>query len=209
MWGITNYYVFIVAAILLNITPGADTMYIIGRSVSQGVKAGVYSALGIASGTVVHTLLAAFGLSLILTKSVVLFTVIKLIGVVYLLYLGISMLRSKATDLADTYSAQPISLRKIFLQGMLTNVMNPKVALFFLAFLPQFIDTNAQSPVPFVILGLTFITTGTIWNLIIAYFSSFATKKLRENPKVGVLLNRITGVVFIGMGLNLFRAKLN
>ncbi|MGV2941435.1 LysE family translocator [Mesobacillus sp. LC4] len=208
MFGISNFEVFLITAILLNLTPGTDTMYIVSRSISQGRTAGIYSALGISSGVVVHTLLAAFGLSVILTQSAFLFQTIKIAGAIYLGYLGIKMIMEKSHG--KEQKALPIqSNKKIFFQGMITNVTNPKVALFFLAFLPQFIsvDAGAASPLPFIILGLTFTLTGGTWSLLTAYFSSMATSKLRKNAKVGVVLNRLTGIVFIGMGISLLKTK--
>ncbi|HDR8288610.1 TPA: LysE family translocator, partial [Bacillus cereus] len=192
--------------ILLNLIPGADTMYIVGRSISQGRKAGVYSVFGIITGSLVHTLLVAFGLSIILTKSIVLFNTIKVIGVIYLVYLGIKMILDK-TNVAFQASSNKLNIRKIYVQGLLTSLTNPKVSLFFIAFLPQFIDTKASGPMPFIILGLTFTVTGLLWCLFVAYFSSYVTKKLRGNQKVGMILNKITGLIFIGMGLKLLQTK--
>ncbi|PEI61028.1 LysE family translocator [Bacillus wiedmannii] len=206
MYGIINYEVFLLTGILLNLIPGADTMYIVGRSISQGRKAGVYSVFGIITGSLVHTLLVAFGLSIILTKSVVLFNTIKVIGVIYLVYLGIKMILDK-TNVAFQASSNKLNIRKIYIQGLLTSLTNPKVSLFFIAFLPQFIDTKASGPMPFIILGLTFTVTGLLWCLFVAYFSSYVTKKLRGNQKVGMILNKITGLIFIGMGLKLLQTK--
>ncbi|HFK1767073.1 homoserine lactone transporter [Bacillus wiedmannii] len=206
MYGIINYEVFLLTGILLNLIPGADTMYIVGRSISQGRKAGVYSVLGIITGSLVHTLLVAFGLSIILTKSIVLFNTIKVIGVIYLVYLGIKMILDK-TNVAFQASSNKLNIRKIYVQGLLTSLTNPKVSLFFIAFLPQFIDTKASGPMPFIILGLTFTVTGLLWCLFVAYFSSYVTKKLRGNQKVGMILNKITGLIFIGMGLKLLQTK--
>lgn len=208
MYGIVNYEVFLVAAILLNLTPGTDTMYIVSRSISQGRMAGIYSALGISAGIVVHTLLAAFGLSIILVQSAFLFNLVKITGAIYLAYLGIRMILAKKQEKNQT-SLPKDTHKKIFLQGMITNVTNPKVALFFLAFLPQFIQTGSDtaSPLPFVILGLTFTVTGGIWCLLTAYFSSMATNKFRRNTKTEVLLNRMTGIVFIAMGIQILRTK--
>ncbi|HHK5535486.1 TPA: LysE family translocator [Bacillus mobilis] len=206
MYGIINYEVFLLTGILLNLIPGADTMYIVGRSISQGRKAGVYSVLGIITGSLVHTLLVAFGLSIILTKSIVLFNTIKVIGVIYLVYLGIKMILDK-TNVAFQASSNKLNIRKIYIQGLLTSLTNPKVSLFFIAFLPQFIDTKASGPMPFIILGLTFTVTGLLWCLFVAYFSSYVTKKLRGNQKVGMILNKITGLIFIGMGLKLLQTK--
>ncbi|MGG5737877.1 MULTISPECIES: LysE family translocator [Bacillus cereus group] len=206
MYGIINYEVFLLTGILLNLIPGADTMYIVGRSISQGRKAGVYSVFGIITGSLVHTLLVAFGLSIILTKSVVLFNTIKVIGVIYLVYLGIKMILDK-TNVAFQAPSNKLNIRKIYLQGLLTSLTNPKVSLFFIAFLPQFIDTKAAGPIPFIILGITFTVTGLLWCLFVAYFSSYVTKKLRGNQKVGMILNKVTGLIFIGMGLKLLQTK--
>ncbi|AJH20205.1 MULTISPECIES: LysE family translocator [Bacillus] len=206
MYGIINYEVFLLTGILLNLIPGADTMYIVGRSISQGRKAGVYSVFGIITGSLVHTLLVAFGLSIILTKSIVLFNTIKVIGVIYLVYLGIKMILDK-TNVAFQASSNKLNIRKIYLQGLLTSLTNPKVSLFFIAFLPQFIDTKASGPMPFIILGITFTVTGLLWCLFVAYFSSYVTKKLRGNQKVGMILNKVTGMIFIGMGLKLLQTK--
>jgi RhtB (resistance to homoserine/threonine) family protein len=208
MYGIINYEVFLIAAIMLNVTPGTDTMYIVSRSISQGRSAGMYSALGICAGVIVHTLLAAFGLSVILMQSAFLFNLIKIGGAIYLAYLGFKMILAKGTE-TEAKALPKQKNKKIFLQGMLTNVTNPKVALFFLAFLPQFIHTDAgvTSPIPFIILGLTFTFTGGIWCLFTAYFSSMATSKLRGNSKVTTVLNRLSGIVFIGMGIKLLNTK--
>ncbi|GLV64736.1 lysine transporter LysE [Bacillus mycoides] len=206
MYGIINYEVFLLTGILLNLIPGADTMYIVGKSISQGRKAGVYSVFGIITGSLVHTLLVAFGLSIILTKSIVLFNTIKVIGVIYLVYLGIKMILDK-TNVAFQASSNKLNIRKIYLQGLLTSLTNPKVSLFFIAFLPQFIDTKASGPIPFIILGITFTVTGLLWCLFVAYFSSYVTKKLRGNQKVGTILNKVTGLIFIGMGLKLLQTK--
>ena len=208
MFGISGYGIYLLTSLLLNVTPGTDTMYIISRSTSQGRKAGYYSVLGISTGAFIHTLLAAFGLSIILAKSIVLFTAIKLIGAAYLIYLGIRMLRQKSPLNFESSALQNMELKKIYMQGVLTNVTNPKVALFFISFLPQFIrPDNPYGPVPFILLGISFIMTGTIWCFIIAYFASFATKKLRENAKIADLLNKLTGIVFIGLGIKLFQTK--
>jgi RhtB (resistance to homoserine/threonine) family protein len=205
--GITSFGLFLLTAFLMNITPGTDTVYIVNRSVSQGRKAGIYSVLGISTGALVHTFMAAIGLSVILTTSVVLFTLIKLIGAGYLIYLGVRMLMQKSSNfqLANTKN---MSIKKIYIQGLLTNVTNPKVALFFISFLPQFISgDNTYGPLPFIILGLSFVLTSTAWCLLVSIVTSFTTKKLRNNPKVELILNKITGVIFIGLGIKLFQTK--
>lgn len=182
-------------------------MYIVSRSIAQGRAAGVYSALGIMSETLVHTILAAFGLSLILVQSAFLFNVIKIVGAIYLAYLGLQMIRAKKENEQQTMAK--VSNKKIFLQGLITNVTNPKVALFFFAFLPQIIQTDPSGvkPIPFVILGLTFTLTGGTWCILTALFASMATTKLRGNVKAASVLNKLTGIVFKAMGLKLLNTK--
>jgi len=204
MLGITNLPGFIAAGILLNLTPGADTMYILGRSIAQGRKAGIYSALGIVSGVFVHISFAALGLSLIVAKSALAFSLIKYAGAAYLAYLGVQLLvkRSDAPLNADVRGNK--SLSKLYMAGMLTNVLNPKVALFFLVFLPQFVlPSAAGSPLPFFVLGIIFVIPGTIWCLLLAIFSSMLAEKIKGNKSLGVWINRVTGGIFIGLGVRL------
>lgn len=216
MFGIENYLGFVLAAILLNLTPGTDSIYIITRSVSQGQAAGVYSVLGITSGALVHTLFAALGLSVLLANSPTAFMLVKYIGAAYLCYLGFKMLTSKnSNSIANSLSkAQNVTNQKavdgwkIYQQGVLTNVFNPKVALFFLAFFPQFIDASyTYGMLSFLILGLTFATTGFIWCLCLALLAARFSTRLRENPFIETMLNRISGMVFIGLGIKLLTEK--
>lgn len=204
MFGIQNYTGFIVAAIILNLTPGIDTMYILTRSVSQGKKAGIVSVAGIMSGCIVHVLFAAFGLSLILSTSAIIFTAVKWAGAFYLIYLGIKTLLEKNTSF-DTSSDDAVKdLIKTYRQGVITNVLNPKVGLFFLSFLPQFINQdNVNGPLPFLILGGTFLVTGTIWCLILTWAAAFMTDTLRNNKTTGIMLQKLSGVIFIGFGVKL------
>lgn len=216
MFGIENYLGFIVAAILLNLTPGTDSIYIITRSISHGTKAGFYSVLGITSGTLVHTLLASLGLSVLLAKSPMAFMLVKYIGAGYLCYLGLKMIMSKKEPLiANSLQAEKNGISpkhsnnwQIYKQGMLTNVLNPKVALFFLAFFPQFVDPNyAYGMLSFLILGLTFASTSLVWCLCLALLASVLSKSLRRNPSFETILNKISGTVFVGMGVKLMTAK--
>jgi len=209
MFGIINFETFLIAGLILNFTPGADTMYILGRSISQGKKAGVLSALGISTGGLVHCIFAALGLSIILAKSAMAFEIVKYAGALYLIYLGIKLLTTRSDKSFKFENKSKLTnYIKIYSSGILTNVLNPKVALFFLAFLPQFIDPNyAQSPMPFLILGLTFLLTGTIWCLILALFASKLSEKIRNNYKIKVWLDKITGGIFISLGLKLALSK--
>ena len=206
MYGIINYEVFLLTGILLNLIPGADTMYIVGKSISQGRKAGVYSVFGIITGSLVHTLLVAFGLSIILTKSVVLFNTIKIIGVIYLVYLGMKMILDK-TNVDFQAPSNKLNIRKIYLQGLLTSLTNPKVSLFFIAFLPQYIDTKASDSYTFYHFRNYFYSNRTIVVFICCLFLFLCHQKLRGSQKVGMILNKVTGLIFIGMGLKLLQAK--
>lgn len=208
MAGIENYIAFVLAGILLNITPGTDTIYILTRSISQGKKAGVYSVLGIATGAIIHTLFAALGLSVILSTSVAAYNIVKYFGVIYLCYLGIKMILDKYSLTQSIKTSTNGNLLKIYIQGIFTNLFNPKVALFFISFLPQFIIAEkAQSPAPFLILGFTFITTGTIWCLFLAYGASLVSLKLRNNSKIESIMKKTSGLVFILLGIKLAFSK--
>lgn len=205
MFGIENYWLFVLSGVILNITPGADTMYIVTRSVAQGKNAGIVSALGVSTGGLIHTVLTALGLSVILASSQTAFNVVKYAGAVYLVYLGVTIfLKRKDTATSQENKCQNGKLPIIFFQGVLTNLLNPKVALFFLSFLPQFINSaEANSPAPFLILGSTFLTTGTIWCMILVFAASYFTIALRKNSKIETVLKKISGIIFMSLGLNL------
>ena len=208
MFGIHDFALFITAGILLNLTPGPDTLYILGRSIAQGREAGVASALGISVGSIFHTFAAALGLSAILATSALAFGTIKLIGAAYLVFLGIKMLLDRRKQLSLPSNFRRRTTIAAFRQGILTNILNPKVALFYLAFLPQFIDPGSSAKVPaFILLGLTFVTTGTIWCLILAWFASVFSERLRANEAISQWLNRTAGALFIFLGLRLATAK--
>jgi threonine/homoserine/homoserine lactone efflux protein len=207
MFGTHNLSTFLLSSFLLWITPGTDTMYILARSISQGRQAGLISALGISSGILVHTTFAAFGLSAILATSAWAFTTIKIAGAVYLIYLGIQAWLNKSKPLSAP-EINSMSSWQIYRQGVVTNVLNPKVAIFFLAFLPQFVDPTAGlGALPFLLLGILFVTGGTVWCLLLAGFAAMATNTVRGNKKVSAWLERITGCVYIALGLNLLKSK--
>src|SRR5437763_2947664 len=208
MFGIHDFGLFLAAGILLNLTPGPDTVYILGRSIAQGREAGVASALGISVGSIFHTCAAALGLSAILATSALAFGTIKLFGGAYLIFLGIKMILDRRKQLSLPSNFRRRTTIAAFRQGVLTNILNPKVALFFLAFLPQFIDPASNARVPaFILLGLTFVTTGTIWCLILAWFASVFRERLRNNETISHSLNRTAGALFVFLGLRLAQAK--
>jgi threonine/homoserine/homoserine lactone efflux protein len=209
MFGIHDYAMFVAAGILLNLTPGQDTLYIVGRAVAQGRRIGVASALGIIAGGLLHTLAAALGLSAILATSTTAFLILKWVGAAYLIYLGTRLLlaRRLAAGVADATAA--VNVAAAFRQGVLTNVTNPKVALFFLAFLPQFIDpASATKIAAFLVLGATFVTTGAIWCLVLVWAAGTLRNVIAPSATAGVLLNRICGALFIALGLRLVASKL-
>ncbi len=208
MFGIHDFALFITAGILLNLTPGPDTVYILGRSIAQGREAGIASALGISVGSIFHTCAAALGLSAILATSAMAFSVIKLMGGAYLIFLGIKMILDRRKQLSLPSSFRRRTTIAAFRQGILTNILNPKVALFFLAFLPQFIDpTSNAKVVAFLLLGFTFVTTGTIWCLVLAWFASVFGERLRSNETMSQWLNRSAGALFIFLGVRVATAK--
>lgn len=211
MTGILHFETFLLTGILLNITPGNDTIFILSRSIAQGRKAGIVSALGVGTGSIVHTLLAAFGLSIIIAESILLFNIIKYAGAAYIFYIGVKMLFGNSqlnTDISA--SAESANYLKIYRDGIITNVLNPKVALFFIAFLPQFIDpTLKNTMLPFLMLGITFITTGTLWCLILAFFASAFFLKLKDNKRVSGYINRFCGLTLIALSIKVALTERN
>jgi RhtB (resistance to homoserine/threonine) family protein len=208
MFGIHDFGLFLATGILLNLTPGPDTVYILGRSIAQGRQAGVASALGISLGSISHTCAAALGLSAILATSALAFGAIKLLGGAYLIFLGIKMILDRRKQLSFPSSFRRRTATAAFRQGVFTNILNPKVALFFLAFLPQFIDPASNAKVAaFLALGFTFVTTGTIWCLILAWFASALSERLRRSETISQWLNRTAGALFVFLGLRLATSK--
>ena len=197
-----DFFAFLFAAFMLNIAPGPDMLYVIGRSVGQGRRAGIVSSLGVFVGCWVHILAAAFGIAALLRSSPAAFNVVRYAGAAYLIYLGIRMV-AKKSDLSSQ-QLEPERLPSIFRQGAITNVLNPKVAIFFLAFLPQFIDARRGSVVlQILLLGLIFNVGGTLVNLAVAYAGGTLGEMLRRNQHLARLQQWFTGLVFIGLGLRL------
>jgi threonine/homoserine/homoserine lactone efflux protein len=208
MFGIHDFGLFLAAGILLNLTPGPDTACILGRSIAQSREAGIASALGICVGSIFHTCAAAVGLSAILATSALAFGAIKLLGGAYLIFLGTKMLLDRRKQLTLPSNFRQRTSVAAFRQGIFTNVLNPKVALFFLAFLPQFIDPATNNKIlAFVTLGFTFVTTGTIWCLFLAWFASSFSDRLRASETVGQWVNRAIGALFIFLGTRLAATK--
>jgi threonine/homoserine/homoserine lactone efflux protein len=205
MLGTVDLGVFVMAGLILNITPGVDMLYIASRSAAQGAKAGVIAALGIGAGCLVHILFAAFGLSVVLATSAMAFTLVKYVGAAYLIYLGVTTLVSlRSSAVMEKVEIKPLSTGQIFRQAALINILNPKVALFFMALLPQFVSPQATHPaLSFLFLGCLFDVNGTIVNVVFAVFSSRIAVRFRRNIVLGKILKTAVGCLFIGLGVRL------
>ncbi|RQV78392.1 LysE family translocator [Burkholderia anthina] len=208
MFGITHFGFFVFAVFLLNITPGPDTAYIVGRSVAQGRGAGLMSAFGISAGCCVHALACAFGLTALLAASATAFTVIKLVGAAYLIYLGVRMVIAKPSAAPSGAEAVQVPagrpLRQLFMQGFWTNVLNPKVVLFFVSFFPQFVSADSPHKAwAFLTLGAVFVAMSTVWTSLVAWVAGTVTQRFSGKPGVKKWLDRTVGSAFVGLGLRL------
>jgi len=193
--------VLLAATIALNLSPGPDMLYVISRSLHDGQKAGVVSSLGIGAGTLVHTLITAGGVSVLLVAFPIAYDGIRYGGAVYLIYLGVKTLFQKKSVEPRAVNNSAGSLLKMFYQGVLTNVLNPKVALFFLAFLPQFVDPAAGSVAfQITILGLIFDCSGTSWNILIAVLASRVGEVLQGGSRFRRIATLLPGFILVGLG---------
>jgi RhtB (resistance to homoserine/threonine) family protein len=208
MLGIHHYWLFIATAIVLILTPGQDTFFILGRSLAGGRSAGVAAALGVSAGTVVHTILAALGLSALLATSPYAFMAVKFAGAAYLLYIGVKALMTRSAQAPGAHAATNGGRWPAFRQGIITNLLNPKVALFFLALMPQFIGAGSTSKVAaFLVLGFTFVTLGVIWCCVLAIAAAKLRGTFLRRPSIATWLNRVAGAMFIGLGIKLATAR--
>jgi threonine/homoserine/homoserine lactone efflux protein len=187
---------FLTTMLLVNITPGPDMLYVIARSAGQGRKAGIVSALGIGAGCFFHIFAVALGLAEFLRAVPVAYDAVRYAGAVYLVWIGARMLFARQKE-AGPIAIEPAGLRRIFIQGVVNNILNPKVALFFLAFLPQFIDPQGSAFRQTVGLGLLFDVSGTIVNLVVAMAAGAA------GSLVPAKFRYVTGGVFVALGLRL------
>jgi threonine/homoserine/homoserine lactone efflux protein len=201
---IEAYWVlFTVASLALIALPGQDMILVMSRSIAQGVKAGVVTAAGVSIGLVGHTVLATLGLGVILRTSEWLFLALKLVGAAYLLYLGVGLLRTKRGSLTMEASASR-PLGRIFLDGAISNLSNPKIAIFYFAFLPQFVAPTAQHPTLTVfVLGLAFAGLTFLVKAPVAMFSGALSTWLRARPGVLIWIFRSSGAILVGLGVRL------
>ena len=204
MFGTHDLWLFVVSGFVLNITPGPDNIYIAARSLQQGWRAGLVASMGIGCGVFVHVLAAALGLAALLATSATAFLLVKLVGAVYLLWLGIGLLRTKGGTQGEPSTQLSLPLWRVFRQGFISNVLNPKVALFFLAFVPQFISHEANSKMlAFIFLGVIFDLNSMVWCAALAWFSAKAGRRLRQSQGWSRWLNRSVGGMFVLLGVRL------
>ncbi|KKB64628.1 hypothetical protein WM40_04170 [Robbsia andropogonis] len=231
MFGITHFSLFILSCIALSVTPGPDSAFIVARSISSGPRAGLASALGIITGCCVHLTLTVLGLAALLAASVQAFTIVKWVGAAYLIWLGIRMLMTRqavrgqwrvstpAGDAPPHLPGQsavpvpsagvqgndvPVQMHRLFWQGFVTNLLNPKVVLFFVAFFPQFVEpTLGDKRLAFLVLGLVFIAISLIWNTGLALVAGRLTRRVASNPYIKRWIDRAVGSLFVGLGVRL------
>ncbi|KIX12578.1 LysE family translocator [Dethiosulfatarculus sandiegensis] len=200
--GVENLHVFILAGLALNLTPGPDMLYVAGRGAAQGRQAGIVSALAITTGGLAHLAGAVAGISAFILLSATLFQVLKWAGAGYLIYLGLKNFLTRQEVLKkQAFKKQPLT--EIYKQGMLVSALNPKVALFFLSFLPQFIDPKSPDTAwQSAFLGLIFMTTGTLVNVLVGLSAGYLGERLKT-PKAQKIRLRFTGGLFVALGLGL------
>ena len=201
-----NFWVlFFSTALALNIAPGPDLLYILTKTVANGKRVGIASSLGVCTGALFHVGAASFGLSAILVSSALAFSIVKYIGVGYLLYLAYHSFKSAGTSLSITSDEQPKeSAWKAFKQGVLVDILNPKVAIFFMAFLPQFIrEGHGAVPIQLLYLGLLVVAVAVVVEVSYVLLAAKLTQKLSTSKGVSVLLDRVVGTVFVALGIKL------
>ena len=212
-FGLHDLPLFALTVLVLNATPGVDLGFTISRTLQHGVRTGLAGAAGISAGCVVHALAAAFGLAALLAVSTTAFTVLKGLGAAYLVWLAVGMLRSAlatpAAHTADVVAEAPVPHWRVFRQGLLTNVLNPKVALFFLAFLPQFIDADApHKTLAFLALGGWFVLQSALFLIALVLLTARLRHLGRGSATTGRWLNGLGGVLFLGLAARLARTDL-
>ena len=211
MFGTEHLLLFVVTGLVLNATPGVDMAYTVTRTLQYGARGGLAAALGISTGCAVHAIAAALGLAALLATSALTFDVVKWIGATYLLWLALQMARSAATvTTSAALGSTPVattSIRRIYLQGLLTNVLNPKVALFFLALLPQFIRADAaDKPLAFLFLGAIFIANGTLFLFALVAVTN-QLRRFGTSGRMRRVLNALGATLFVGLAARLALAQ--
>ena len=194
---------FVLTSLVVILIPGQDMVLVMSRGITQGAKAGIVTAAGVSVGLLGHTILAAIGLGTLLMTSEFLFSILKYLGAAYLVYLGIRLILSRSNEF-EIHESNRKSFRKLFIEGSLSNLSNPKVTIFYFAFLPQFISTDIQNPTFYLLaLGVSFSLLTFLVKAPIGFFAGIASVWVRSRPIVVKLINRVSGAVLIGLGARL------
>lgn len=194
---------FIFSSILIILIPGQDMLLVISKSISQGKTAGIITATGVSIGLLGHTLLATFGLGALIMTSQWLFDIIKIIGASYLIYIGVSLIRNKKSNL-EIKNTPNESYKKLFIQGFITNIMNPKIAIFYFSYLPQFVVSNTQNEAfQLFTLGVTFAILTFFIKTLIGFLSGLLSFWIKNRPHVLNYINKVSGFILIVLGLKL------
>lgn len=204
MLDLHTLYLFITANILLALAPGPDNIYVLTQGITRGKKAAFITTLGFASGVIIHTSAAAFGITLIFQTSELAFDILKYIGAMYLIYLAYQAFIHRNEPLNLSASIDKDEFRRIYIKAFLMNILNPKVAIFFLAFLPQFVNPSLGSiTFQMIVLGVIFMIVTIIVFGLIGYMGNKLSRKLRENAKIVTYMNTLTSFVLLSLGLKL------
>jgi threonine/homoserine/homoserine lactone efflux protein len=203
-----QFSLFLASAVLITLSPGPDNMMVLGMGISRGRAQGIAFGLGCAAGCLSHTLLAVIGVSALIAASPLAFTTLKVCGGLYLVWLGLGAIRSRGGAQARAVDGAPQALSTLFFKGVLANAINPKVVLFFLSFLPQFVvasrgNANWQTAA----LGITFTVQAAVLFGLLGFFSGSVGRWLSRKPQAGAWLDRVAGTIFIGLGLKLLVSR--
>lgn len=201
---LTELYMFIIASFLLCLAPGPDNIYVLTQGMTKSKKAAIVTTLGLATGLIIHTSAAAFGISVIFQTSELAFDIVKFVGAAYLLYIAYQAFkhRNEKLDLSAQNSTK--ELKKLYFKGFIMNILNPKVSIFFLAFLPQFVNTQAGNvPMQMIILGAVFMSLTIIVFSSIGIAGNLLSKRLLEKPNIVKYMNILTSFVLVGLGIKL------
>ena len=205
-----NFYLFVITCVFLVILPGPDTAIMTKNTLTVGKQGGFKTMLGICCALSIHTLTAIVGLSAIIAKSALLFSIFKYVGAVYLIYLGVKSLwtlrNKEKAEITETVAKNKHKNKSSFKQGFLTNLLNPKIAVFFLTFLPQFVNPGSHTIIPFLILGITYIVLTVVWYLFYIYLLNQISAFMKK-PKTQKVIEGITGTILIGFGIKLALEK--
>lgn len=201
---LSNLYMFIITSFLLCIAPGPDNIYVLTQGMTKSKKAAIITTLGLCTGLIIHTSAAAFGISMIFKTSQIAFDIVKYLGVIYLLYIAYQVYKHRNEPLNLDTKASKKDLKALYFKGFLMNILNPKVSIFFLAFLPQFVSVqNGNVPLQMIILGLIFMGLTIILFSLIGIAGNLLSEKLLNNPKIVKYMNILTSFVLVSLGLKL------